>query len=95
MKTLGLEDAAKFLHVSEYSLRKMAENGIVPGAKVGPVKGYRWVFTDEALEEYLRTEIRKQTARRRGEQECQEKQPAAAATARRRTPKTPPPLHPL
>ena len=94
MKTLGLEEAAAFLHMSAYCLRQMAEAGKVPGAKTGP-KGYRWVFTDEALEEYLRTEIRKQTARRRGEQECQEKQPAAAATARRRTPKTPPPLHPL
>lgn len=93
MKTLGLEDAAKFLHVSAYSLRKMAENGIVPGAKVGPVKGYRWVFTDEALEEYLRTETSKQTATRRGEKVEPEKQPPVPA--RRRTPKPPPPLHPL
>lgn len=87
MKTLGLDEAAEFLHMSAYSLRSMAEAGKVPGAKTGP-KGYRWVFTDEALEEYLRGEIRKQTAARRGEIQV------ADSTRRpvRRRPVAPPPI---
>lgn len=87
MKTLGLDEAAEFLHVSAYSLRAMAEAGKVPGAKTGP-KCYRWVFTDEALEEYLRGEIKKQTAARRGEI------PAADSTRQpvRRRPVAPPPI---
>jgi len=66
MKTYGLEEAAAFLHVSKDSMRDMADSGKVPAAKIGPTSGYRWVFTDEGLEEYLRDEIRKQTAGRRG-----------------------------
>ena len=66
MKTFDLEGAAAFLHVSKDSMRDMADSGRVPGAKIGPGAGYRWVFTEESLEEYLRDEIRRQTAERRG-----------------------------
>lgn len=65
MKTFGLEEAAAFLHVSKDSMRDMADAGKVPAAKIGPTKGYRWVFTDESLEEYLRDEIERQTRDRR------------------------------
>jgi hypothetical protein len=41
-------------------MRDMAESGRAPGAKIGPGAGYRWVFTEESLEEYLRDEIRRQ-----------------------------------
>lgn len=67
MKTFNLEGAAEFLRVSTDSLRDMADSGKVPAAKIGPTTGYRWVFTDEALEEYIREEIRLQTARRRNQ----------------------------
>lgn len=66
MKTFGLEEAAEFLRISKDSMRKMAESGKVPGAKVGPESGHAWIFTDESLEDYLREEIRRQTAVKRG-----------------------------
>ena len=91
MKTLGLEEAAAFLHMSAYCLRQMAEAGKVPGAKTGP-KGYRWVFTDEALEEYLRDEIRRQTATRRGEPLEQNESIMKTQAARRRKSAPPPTL---
>jgi len=65
MKTFGLEEAAQFLRVSKDSMRDMADSGKVPAAKIGPTAGYRWVFTEESLEDYLREEIRRQTADRR------------------------------
>ncbi len=51
--------------MSSYTLREMAVAGLVPAAKVGR----RRIFTEEALAEYLRNEIKKQTAERRGEPE--------------------------
>ena len=39
MKTFGLEEAAEFLRISKDSMRKMADSGKVPGAKVGPESG--------------------------------------------------------
>ena len=65
MKTYDLKGAAEFLCISPDSMRDMADSGKVPAAKIGPAEGRRWVFTDEALEEYLRDEIRQQTAKRR------------------------------
>lgn len=69
MKTFGLEEAAEFLRISKDSMRKMADSGKVPGAKVGPESGRVWIFTDESLEDYLREEIRRQTAVKRGNAE--------------------------
>lgn len=65
MKTFDLEEAAAFLRVSKDSMRDMADSGKVPAAKIGPTSGYRWVFTDESLEEYMRHEIKAQTESRR------------------------------
>ena len=65
MKTFDLEEAAAFLRVSKDSMRDMADSGKVPGAKIGPTKGYRWVFTDDSLEAYLREEVERQTQERR------------------------------
>ena len=97
MKTFDLEGAAEFLRVSKDSLRDMADSGKVPAAKIGPHAGYRWVFTDEGLEEYLRDEIRKQTAVRRGEKlemtRLYENSPTPGRyPSGRRKPMTPPPL---
>lgn len=65
MKTFDLEEAAAFLRVSKDSMRDMADSGKVPAAKIGPTSGYRWVFIDEALEQYIRDEIARQTLERR------------------------------
>ena len=53
------------VYVTKDSMRDMADSGKVPAAKIGPTAGYRWVFTDEALEEYLREEVARQTRDRR------------------------------
>ena len=63
MKTFSIEGAAAHLNVSPDTMRDLAANGDVAGAKIGKA----WVFTDEDLDEYLRKEIKKQTAARRNE----------------------------
>lgn len=89
LRTFDLKVAAAILHFSPVTLRKLAESGVVPGLKIGR----RWLFTDEALAEYLRGEIKKQTASRRGE-EPGEKASDAGFYPRsgRRRPMEPPPL---
>lgn len=42
MKTFGLHDAADFLNISIDTMKDFAQNGIVPGAKIGK----SWVFID-------------------------------------------------
>ena len=63
MKIYNLEGGAEYLMVSIDTMRDLAANGDVAGAKIGKA----WVFTDEDLDEYLRKEIKKQTAARRNE----------------------------
>lgn len=95
MKTYDLKGAAEFLHVSPDSMRDMADSGRVPAAKVGPTTGYRWVFTDEGLEEYLRNEIRVQTAKRRSTfpmPPINQTHPLPAPRPARRKPTPPPKL---
>jgi len=62
MKTYDIDGAAEFLNISPDTMRDLASTGTVPGAKIGKA----WVFADEDLAEYLRNEIRKQTAKLRG-----------------------------
>lgn len=90
MKTFGIESAAEFLNVSPDTMKDLAQNGVVPGAKIGKC----WVFSDESLESYLREEIRKQTADRRGDSgtEPPAKVPTTYSRTVRRKPRTPPPL---
>ncbi|MBK6335664.1 MAG: helix-turn-helix domain-containing protein [Betaproteobacteria bacterium] len=51
MKTLGLHEAAAFLHCHPEELRRRAKAGGIPGAKVGRA----WVFLEEDLAAYLRS----------------------------------------
>ena len=92
MITHNIETAAAFLNVSADTMKDLAGSGVVPGAKIGKA----WVFTDEALEEYLRSEIARQTAERRGsapDQGRAAKVPTAFARTVRRKPMAPPSLH--
>ena len=57
MKTMGLEDAADFLHVHTNTVLKLAADCRIRGAKVGRA----WVFTEDDLAEFLKTEIERQT----------------------------------
>lgn len=61
MKTYGIDGAAEFLNISPDTLRDLAADGTIAGAKIGK----SWVFADEDLAEYLREEVRKQTLARR------------------------------
>lgn len=65
MKTFDLEEAAAYLRVSKDSMRDMADSGKVAGAKIGPTTGYRWIFTEDGLDDFLRSEIERQTRDRR------------------------------
>lgn len=94
IKTFDLKVAAAILKLSSYTLGEMAKKGVVPSAKIGR----RWVFTDEGLAEYLREEIRQQTARRRKEPLLAnkptqvERAPVEFTRTGRRKPRPPPPL---
>ena len=56
--TLNLSQAAKYLHVHEQTLLKLARAGKVPAAKVGRA----WVFVDIDLLAYFRGKYRPQKA---------------------------------
>jgi helix-turn-helix protein len=51
MRTLDLQAAAQFLHMSSEELRQRAKAGKVPAAKVGR----RWVFLEDDLAAYVRS----------------------------------------
>ena len=52
MRTLDLKEAARFLNMNPESLRQKAKAGTVPGAKVGK----SWVFIEEDLADYIRSQ---------------------------------------
>ena len=90
MKTYGSNGAAEFLNISPDSMLDLAGSGDVPGAKIGRA----WVFADEDLADYLRHEVKKQTADRRGEKMAPVIVDTAAMTRpARRKPMAPPPLN--
>ena len=54
MNTLGLNEAARLLHLSEDCLLRKARAGKVPGAKIGR----RWVFVEADLVELIREQAK-------------------------------------
>ncbi|MBS0289770.1 MAG: helix-turn-helix domain-containing protein [Proteobacteria bacterium] len=52
MVTYTLQDAATFLNIHFQTLREKAIKGIIPGAKIGK----SWVFIEEDLVTYLRSQ---------------------------------------
>jgi hypothetical protein len=51
MNTLGLKEAASFLHMHPEEVRRRAKAGVIPGAKAGRA----WVFIEDDLAGYLRS----------------------------------------
>jgi hypothetical protein len=51
MDSLGLHEAAAFLHCHPEELRRRAKAGLIPGAKVGRA----WVFLADDLAAYIRS----------------------------------------
>lgn len=60
MKTLNLRECAEFLKIERSRALNLAGSGVLPGAKIGR----SWVFLEEDLVDYLRTEVRKQMRER-------------------------------
>jgi len=50
---LTVNDAAEFLGISPYTVRKQARQGLIPGRKVGK----EWRFSRESLVEWLACEL--------------------------------------
>lgn len=95
MKTYDVSGAADFLQTSKDTIGDLAGCGALAGAKIGK----NWVFTDEALESYLRDEVSRQTAERRGKkaepgqrQDVRAKVQTARTRITRRRPMAPPSL---
>ena len=51
MRSMGLQEAAAFLHLSPSTLRNKVKSGLIPAAKPGK----KWVFLEDDLVVYLRS----------------------------------------
>ncbi len=65
MKTLSLEETARFLKIHTETVSRLAKTGELPGAKLGRA----WVFLEEDLVDYLREQIQAQQTMRVRESE--------------------------
>lgn len=74
-RTFDLTECAEFLCVHETTAQELAKNGTLPGAKIGR----SWVFLEEDLVEYVRSEVRRQRAERQAESEVLRDMTVAAA----------------
>ena len=54
--TLDIDEAAEFLKINRQTALQLSQSGILPGAKIGRA----WVFLEEDLKDYLRSEVKKQ-----------------------------------
>lgn len=79
MKTLDLAECAEFLKIERTHALKLAGEGLLPGAKIGKA----WVFLEDDLVEYLRTQVRQQMRARQARTSVEEELAASVA-------KTPP-----
>lgn len=61
MKTLTAKETAELLHMPEYTLKEIAANGGIPGAKVNR----KWIFIESVIQEYLLELTMEQTSERR------------------------------
>lgn len=79
MQTLNLQQAAEFLKIHPVTLQAKAKSGEIPGAKPGKC----WVFIDEDLINFLRsqyTEHGKRKASKNGEVQCSLKETKSGIT---------------
>lgn len=61
MRTLDIEECAALLKVDRTTALHLAQNGEIPGAKIGRA----WVFIEEDILNYLRSKISAQVNERR------------------------------
>lgn len=60
-ESFGVEEAGAFLNICRNSVLKLADSGELPGAKIGK----EWVFLKSDVVDYLKRQIRAQSAARR------------------------------
>lgn len=63
MNTLDINECAEFLKINKNTASELAAKGMLPGAKIGRA----WVFLEDELVEYLRSETRNQQRRRQSD----------------------------
>ena len=63
MNTLDIDECAEFLKINKNTASELASKGMLPGAKIGRA----WVFLEDELIEYLRSETRNQQRRRQSD----------------------------
>jgi excisionase family DNA binding protein len=64
MKTLDIDECAEFLKVNSMDVCEMVGTGELPGARIGRA----WVFLEDDLVDYVRTQIRIQRRERQSAQ---------------------------
>jgi excisionase family DNA binding protein len=64
MKTLDIDECAEFLKVKSTVVSEMVGTGELPGARIGRA----WVFLEDDLIDYVRTQIRNQRRERQSAQ---------------------------
>src|SRR5258708_7895720 len=78
MRTLNVQQAAKFLNLHPVTVQERARAGIIPGAKPGK----SWIFIEEDLADYLRSIYPSNRQALQGDH--QEDQPCRSTNARTR-----------
>ncbi len=81
MKTLNLEETARFLKIHNETASRLAKTGQLPGAKIGR----SWVFLEEDLTEYLREQIQSQQTMRAEESEVRVQTGSLKSSPEKRT----------
>jgi hypothetical protein len=85
LRTLDIDECAEFFKVDRKTALQLAGRGEFPGAKIGRA----WVFLEDDLAEYLRTQVRVQMRQRQIESEVQIGLSASAARTPAMVPPTP------
>ena len=83
-RTFDIDECADFLKVDRNTALKLAQQGDLPGAKIGRA----WVFLEDDMVEYLRVRVRQQMTERQNDNVVEKGLKASLET----TAKTPSPL---
>lgn len=82
MVTFDIDEAAEFLKINRQYALQLSQTGVLPGAKIGRA----WVFLEDDLKDYLRSEVRKQQRMRQIEADIDGQQVASRNFAEKQTP---------
>ncbi|MDR9847131.1 helix-turn-helix domain-containing protein [Herbaspirillum huttiense] len=80
--TLDIDEAAEFLKINRQTALQLSQSGILPGAKIGRA----WVFLEEDLKDYLRSEVKKQQRLRQIEADVDGQLASSVSFAKTHTP---------